>query len=305
VVALLALWFSTSNYHSVVPRQLYRSAQLNSDHVATAAARDGIETVINLRGRNRDKDWYDDQREALRNLRLAHYDIAVSAHELPDITELKKLTRALQTARRPILVHCRDGADRSGLASALFLLLDGKHTLADAWRQTSPLYRALRSDSVGKQFLRKYEAWLEASGRTHTPERLLAWIELDYEDGKGNLRFIVDNVNGQDVTRDHRDFEVRGNALHVQGWAFDLRLPGLLKQVTLLLGEKALPETRYGKQRNDVAETFNLPAVTASGWEARADLAGWPRTCYDARLRMSRLDGSEWTSERIARICLE
>lgn len=305
VVALIALWFSTSNYHVVVPGQLYRSAQLTPEHLAAAAARDGIRTVINLRGRNNDKIWYDDQRAALKGLGLTRYDINLSAHALPDITELKKLTHILQTADRPILAHCRDGADRSGLTSALFLLLDGKHTLHDAWQQTSLVYRTLRSDTVGKQFLNKYEGWLQARGEKHSPERLLSWIERDYDDGKGNLRFFFDGVNGKITTRDNSTFHVKGNVIRVWGWGFDLRLPGLLKGIALVLGEQAFDNTRYGVLRKDVAENFQLPAIEASGWEMQAELNGWPRKCYDARLRMSRQDGSQWTSEPVASICLE
>ena len=299
----VAIWATSSNFHSVIPGQLYRSAQLKPGQLEDITKRHGIRTIVNLRGENTEKPWYQDQRESLRELGLAFHDVTLSARAMPDITELAKLIDALKTARRPILVHCLNGADRSGLASALALLMDGSHELAEAKRQTSLFYRVIYEDSAGRQFLRQYESWLAAKGQEHAPDRLLAWIRNDYDDHKGNLRFFFDGVNDRIAGKKQGTFRVDGNAVRAFGWIFDLRRQDVLGSVTVLLDGKPL-ETRYRLPRKDVAQVFGIPAVAASGWEAKADLAGWPRKCYGASLRVTRLDNSAWESPPLATICL-
>ena len=73
---------------------------------------------------------------------------------------------------------------------------------------------------------------------------------------------------------------------------------------SMMLDDRPLPEARYRVMRKDVAEAYGIPAVDASGWEVTAELAGWPRKCYAASLRMVRLDGSAWRSSPLAKICL-
>jgi protein tyrosine/serine phosphatase len=46
----------------------------------------------------------------------------MSASREPDPALLAHLLTALATAPTPLLIHCKDGADRTGLASALYEL---------------------------------------------------------------------------------------------------------------------------------------------------------------------------------------
>jgi len=70
-----------------------------------------------------------------------------------------------------------------------------------------------------------------------------------------------------------------------------------------MLDDKALPGTRYGFMRKDVAEVFEIPAVAASGWAVEADLSGWARRCYDVTMRLQRVDARVWYSPPTATIC--
>ena len=88
------------------------------------------------------------------------------------------------------------------------------------------------------------------------------------------------------------------------GWAFDQRNEALLKDVTVLLDGKPLPETRYGLMRKDVAEVFEIPQVAASGWAVEADLSAWPRGCHEMTMRLTRYDDHSWRSFELAKVCL-
>ncbi len=130
--AAFALWrVSVHNEDVVEAGQLYRSAQLTIPELREDIAKNGILTVINLRGENHAALWYQQELATCRELGVRHIDIHLSGKHLPPPLEIDKLLDALQTAPRPILVHCLTGSDRTGLASCIFLI-DQEHV---PWKQ--------------------------------------------------------------------------------------------------------------------------------------------------------------------------
>lgn len=112
------------NFHAVVPGELYRSAQLSPSALRARVEREGIRTVVNLRGENKGQTWYDDEVRECAALGVRHIDVRISARELPPKDQAELLLAALHDAPRPILVHCKNGADRSGLACAAYLIAE-------------------------------------------------------------------------------------------------------------------------------------------------------------------------------------
>jgi len=110
----------SGNIHEVVPGAFYRSAQLDGQDLASLITAHGIKTVINLRGEHVGEGWYDDELRSTEYAGARHLDITLSANHQPDAATMAQLMTMLETAERPILVHCQGGADRSGLASALY-----------------------------------------------------------------------------------------------------------------------------------------------------------------------------------------
>lgn len=110
----------TGNVHVVDAGRLYRSAQLNGDALANVLTRFGIRSVINLRGRNPGEWWYQNELDVSARHGALHFDIGMGATSQPDAGVIARLIKALQTAPRPVLIHCASGADRSGLAAALY-----------------------------------------------------------------------------------------------------------------------------------------------------------------------------------------
>jgi protein tyrosine/serine phosphatase len=110
------------NFHTAVPGKLYRSAQPSAEDLTAYARAYGIKTVINLRGAHSGEPWYDEEMRAANALGLRHIDLAISARREPGAAQLLALEKTLRDASAPILVHCKGGADRSGLAAALYVL---------------------------------------------------------------------------------------------------------------------------------------------------------------------------------------
>jgi protein tyrosine/serine phosphatase len=64
----------------------------------------------------------------------------MSASKEPDTATIDHLETSIRTAAKPILVHCEAGADRSGLAAAIYELIVARRSPAISARQLSFYY---------------------------------------------------------------------------------------------------------------------------------------------------------------------
>jgi protein tyrosine/serine phosphatase len=130
----------SGNFHAVEDGLVYRSGQLSKAQFADRISERGIRTIINLRGNNTGRPWYDDEVAASTTAHVVHVDFPLSSgRELTD-DQLIKLTTLLRDADRPLLIHCEAGADRTGLVSALYELVVAKRPAEEASAQLSIRY---------------------------------------------------------------------------------------------------------------------------------------------------------------------
>lgn len=119
-VAHAATIYVTNNFATVVGGEVYRSGQPSPDLLESYRDTYGIRTVINLRGAS-EEDWYIAERQAARQLGLFHVDFRMSADRRLSVQEAEALIALMKNSPKPILIHCRAGSDRTGLASALYM----------------------------------------------------------------------------------------------------------------------------------------------------------------------------------------
>lgn len=111
----------SGNFHVVLEGQLYRSAQPTSIALRDYAKSYGVKTVVNLRGRNDNAVWYEDETGEALLLGIRHVDFKMSASRELTMDEVSRLVTLLRDVPKPILIHCQGGADRSGLVAAIYL----------------------------------------------------------------------------------------------------------------------------------------------------------------------------------------
>lgn len=169
---LRVLW---TNLHQIAPG-VWRSNQPSSRQIAALAGR-GILTVINLRGRS-DQSFWLFEAEACAKAGLTLHDLTMSARAAPRRQTLLDLHHVLTTATKPVLIHCKSGADRTGLAAALYLIWVEGRSVAEAQQQLSWRYVHLSSGPTGilDHFLRVYARVAETRQIS-----LLDWIRTDYD----------------------------------------------------------------------------------------------------------------------------
>lgn len=117
------------NFHKV-DTAVYRSAQLFKFNMPYYIKKHGIKSVINLRGTSQ-KDWYKDEKEIVEDYDLQHFNYGFSDRKIQSIEKMGKLVDLIKKAPKPVLIHCKAGADRTSLASALYLLEVKKDVNAD------------------------------------------------------------------------------------------------------------------------------------------------------------------------------
>lgn len=145
----------------------------------------GLKSVVNLRGGSQ-QGFYLFEAEVCKKLGLTLHDVTFSARRAPKKAALLAVFDLFATLQKPVLIHCKSGADRTGLISALYLLDVEKRPLAEAKRQLSFRYLHLKSTETGimDHFLTLYEA--ESNGRS-----IRDWVIQDYDPARLKASFAA------------------------------------------------------------------------------------------------------------------
>lgn len=81
--------------------------------------RDGIKTIVNLRG-GFDTGFYVLEREACERLGLKMIDFTITSREVPRRETVLGARDLFQSIEYPALMHCKSGADRAGIMSVFY-----------------------------------------------------------------------------------------------------------------------------------------------------------------------------------------
>ncbi len=168
------LW---TNWAAVRPGVLYRCNHPTPRRLVAMTRQYGLKTLINLRGAEARNGADALSREAAARLGLHVIDISVQGRRAPARSEILKLAEVYRTMQVPAVMHCKSGADRTGFAAGLFVLLNGG-TVQEASRHLSLRFGHLKRSRAGvlDAFLLRFMA--EAEGRTP----FLDWVRQDYDE---------------------------------------------------------------------------------------------------------------------------
>lgn len=162
------------NRHQVTP-SLWRSAQPAPADIAWAA-RAGIRTVVSLRSDGFGGDPL--EREACAAHGLAFERLVLQSRAAPPVETLRRALVLLPNLERPVLMHCKSGADRAGLGAALWLLIVEGRSAAAAKGQLALRYGHIAHARTGilDRFIEAYARTGEAAGLPFA-----RWVEEVYD----------------------------------------------------------------------------------------------------------------------------
>ena len=117
---------TVKNLNRVTPR-LYRSAQPDAAGMRELGKL-GVKTVVTLR------DFNDDDKEA-RGTKLRLREVDMSAWHIKDEEVAQVLALLRKREDGPFLIHCHHGSDRTGVACAMYRLVEQGWSREDAIRE--------------------------------------------------------------------------------------------------------------------------------------------------------------------------
>lgn len=177
---------------------MYRCSQPSPAQLAKYQQKYGIRSVVNLRGPH-GYGSYALEKEACDKLGLVLHDVKLYSRTAPEVEEVHAMDALFKSMEFPALMHCKSGADRAGLGSALYRILHLGHRVEDALAELNWRYGHFKGAKTGilDFFLASYVV-----RNARAPIGFLEWVDTEYnrealeasfhEEGWSSL--IVDKV---------------------------------------------------------------------------------------------------------------
>ena len=164
------------NRHRIGSGIAWRSAQ-PTPHQFAWFRRQGVRTVVTLRGGREHGSW-PLQREACERQGLTLVEFVLRSREAPSKETILGAQAFFAGLDYPAVMHCKSGADRAGLAAALFLILHEGRPVREGMAQLSPRYGHFRFAKTGilDAFFALYLREGELQGQD-----FLDWVEHSYD----------------------------------------------------------------------------------------------------------------------------
>lgn len=174
--------FVGQNSHVVVASRCHRGAQPFGACFESVLRDKQIRTVINLRGDNPEHAWYWREKASSERRGAAFIDAGMMGTTPTETDAFRFVVKSIDEAEEPILFHCYSGSDRTGLASAIYLLLRTDTPLPKAWEQLHWRYGHLAwgRARVMNDVLSQYAGWLRERSLEHRREHFLTWANTAY-----------------------------------------------------------------------------------------------------------------------------
>lgn len=135
-----------NNRHRI-SKDAWRSAQPSPHHIAWAARR-GVKAVVNLRtDQSYGTRWLEERACRRHGVRLV--DVVLWSRSAPLREDLLAAKALLETIEYPVLIHCKSGADRAGLMSALYRIVHEGASVEQAKAELALRYGHVRQAETG------------------------------------------------------------------------------------------------------------------------------------------------------------
>ncbi|MBT4109359.1 MAG: protein tyrosine phosphatase [Pelagibacterales bacterium] len=172
-----------------ISENTYRSNQPFPWQILADKNKRGVKTIINLRGiRNCSSFFLEKETCERHNIKLINFPVTSrAAPKVETILAAKKLFNEIEY---PIIMHCKSGADRAGLMSALYLILHKNVSVIEAKKQLSFKYLHIKYAKTGI-----LDAFFDNYIKENKNKDFLDWVKNDYNPEKLKLSFKVKKLS--------------------------------------------------------------------------------------------------------------
>ncbi|MEX1057727.1 MAG: tyrosine-protein phosphatase [Natronospirillum sp.] len=154
-----------------------------------------MKTIVNLRGESTSGAWlFEVESSAQAGVELIPF--RMSSRGAPSAKRVLDLAHLIADVDRPVLFHCKSGADRSGFAAGVYLLVSEAGDVTAAKAQLSWKYLHFKGASTGMldEFFCEYERYLARESRAHSREIFLSWVRHVYDADALKRQFKPDGL---------------------------------------------------------------------------------------------------------------
>lgn len=154
---------------------VFRANQPNKWRLKRFKEKGGV-SVVNLRGAVGMAPVVLEE-EDCKSLGLKYHWLPLVSTELPSVELVSNLIEGLRDAPRPLLMHCKSGADRCGLASGIYLMAFKGVSPREAVKQLSWRHAHNRYSKKGnlRRFFEQYQPAFD-QGRD-----FIEWVHNEYD----------------------------------------------------------------------------------------------------------------------------
>jgi len=197
----LRLWFN--NQHHIGPMDskdaMYRANQPSPKRIKKLAA-DGIKTILNLRGES-DKGYYALEKEACEQHGITLVDFRMYSRDTPKKDSIHKLKELFEEIEYPALMHCKSGADRTGITGVLYKHFHLGEPIELAVEQLKIKYLHMKAGKTGMLdfFFNDYIEYAKMGELS-----FIDWVDQIYDPADVKARFMsgwIGNIMSEKILR--------------------------------------------------------------------------------------------------------
>lgn len=154
---------------------VFRSNQPNTRRLRQFKRAGGV-SVVNLRGAVGIAPIALEEADC-EALGLKYYWLPLISTQLPSVEFVCNLVEGLRVAPRPLLMHCKSGADRTGLASGIYLMAFKGVAPNEAVKQLSwrHAHNKFSKKAILHRFFELYQPAFDAG------QDFMDWVRNDYD----------------------------------------------------------------------------------------------------------------------------
>ena len=163
-----------------------RANQPSPEHLEVFAAQ-GVKTILNLRGAS-DKGYYLLEEEACKALGMTLINYQIYSRDTPKKAAIHDLKKIYETMEYPAVMHCKSGADRTGLAGVLYKHFKMGLPIDQALEQLRLKYLHIRQGKTGMLdfFFEDFLRYQDEGGELI----FIDWIDNIYDPAEVKARFM-------------------------------------------------------------------------------------------------------------------
>ena len=165
------------NMHPIGDQGMWRANQPSPNRIAWLADQ-GFKTILNLRGTQPGRPYFDLEREACEKHGLEMVDLPWGSREAPYVERIETLIETFERIAYPAMMHCKSGADRAGIVAVFYALTQLNMPFEEAMEHLSLKYLHVKQGKTGMldYFFEQYRLANEEN-----PIEFLDWVRTQYD----------------------------------------------------------------------------------------------------------------------------